>query len=250
MGFGTGVLAAVGFAALLLYAVPKRGVRLWMRKKSRRREETIPDKPTSRVRPQAILHFAIGLVTLGFAFAHVPASYRLGSAGGALYIAFLGSALAGLYLGLAYAVIPARLSRIERTAALPEDLTGDRRALVDRLYREVSGRSEVVKKILEKILLPYTQSLAGPLLLVLSGRRLREEEAALRARIDLVLEGRGQERLAGLPELVRIVVELRAIPAQRFLQRALRLGLPVHVVLFAIALMLLGVHVVSALRVW
>ena len=57
-----------------------------------------------------------------------------------------------------------------------------------------------------------------------------------------MLEGRGKERLAGLAELVRIVVELRALPAQRGLLALLRVGLPIHVVTFGIALALLILH--------
>jgi hypothetical protein len=105
-----------------------------------------------------------------------------------------------------------------------------------------------VKKLLEKVLLPYARAALGPVSLALSGRRLRDEEKRLRAHIDRMLEGRGQDRLAGLPELVRLVVELRAEPAQRWLQRALRAWLPLHIVSFAIALALLAIHVVEVAR--
>jgi hypothetical protein len=104
-----------------------------------------------------------------------------------------------------------------------------------------------VKKILERFLLPYAASPLGPLALLASGRLLREEEAALRARIDAALEGRGKERLGGLAELVRIVVEMRALGAQRGLLLTLRAGLPLHIVSFAIALALLGLHAAFAL---
>jgi Fe-S-cluster-containing dehydrogenase component/CRP-like cAMP-binding protein len=253
LGFGAGVACATGFVLLLAYALPKRGVRLWMRKRGRRRamddRAGAPSPPArSIVHPQAVAHIAIGLVTLGLAFAHAPSPpWRATGAGGAAFVAFLASALAGVFMGVAYAVIPTRLARIERTAALPEDLEEERKGLVEKLYREASGRSEVVKKILEKILLPYATHPLGPVALVASGRRLRDEEAAVRANVDAVLEGRGGERLAGLPELIRVVVELRALPAQRFLQRTLRVGLPVHVITFGIACALLAVHVVTAL---
>jgi hypothetical protein len=84
--------------------------------------------------------------------------------------------------------------------------------------------------------------------LLFSGRTLHAEEAVLRARIDGVLEGRGAERLAGLHELIRVVVELRSLPAQRLLLGALRIGLPVHVITFGIATVLLVLHVVGVLR--
>jgi len=156
------------------------------------------------------------------------------------------SSLAGVATAAAYRLVPPVLTRLERTAALPEDLPAARAALLDRLYREVSGRSELVKKIFERILLPYGKAPHGPLLLLAGGLRLREEEQRLRARVDAVLAGRGSERLAGTDELVRIVVELRAIPAQRWLQRSLRWGLPLHIVTFAVACALLVAHVAQA----
>jgi hypothetical protein len=230
LAWGAGVAAAAGFGLLLLYAVPKRGVRLWMRHarqqggaEDRAGEEPRPAR--SRVRPQLVAHLAIGLVTAGLAIAHAPWP-RSGrpTLGAALHLAFWLSALAGGLTALAYRVLPRRLARIERSAALPEDFAAARRDLLDRLYREVSGKSELVKKIVEKILLPYARRALGPAALLLSGRRLREEERALRARIDAALEGRGAERLAGLSDLIRIVVELRALPAQRWLLGALRVG--------------------------
>ena len=247
MGWAAGVLAALGFALLVLYAVPKRLVRLWMRPKASDAEARAP--VVSRVRPQLAVHLALGLVTTGLVFAHAPAAPLAPStAGGALRLAFLASALAGGFAAVAYRILPRRLARLERTAALPEDFSRARRELLDRLYREVSGRSDLVKKIFEKILLPYTKSPLGPIALLASGRSIRAEEQSLRARIDRVLEGRGKERLAGLDELVRIVVELRALPAQRGLLFALRAGLPAHVVTFGIALALLVVHVIASTR--
>ena len=57
LAWGAGVAAAIGFVLLLLYAIPKRGVRFWMRRRGR------PAQPSpsgaeaetpvrSRVRPQ------------------------------------------------------------------------------------------------------------------------------------------------------------------------------------------------------
>ena len=255
--WAAGAAAAVGCALLLLYAVPKRGVRFWMRRKDGARaaeagaagQAGVEDRPAVRsvVRPQLRAHLAIGLVTAGLALAHAPWP-RSGrpTLGGALHLVFWATAIAGGLTALAYRLVPRRLARIERTAALPEDFAAGRRELVDRLYREVSGKSDLVKKVVEKILLPYARSPLGPIALLLSGRRLREEERALRARIDRVLEGRGAERLAGLSELIRLVVELRALPAQRWLLRSLRAGLPVHVITFGIAVALLVLHAATA----
>lgn len=245
-GLAFGIAAAIGMVALLAYAAPKRIPRLLRRTKSADHDGT---RARSRLRPHAVAHTAIGLVTLALAIGHAPWPLaRAHGIGAALLAALALASLAGMATALAYALVPARLTRIERTAALPEDLANARAALLARLYREASGRSDLVKKILEKILLPYARAALGPIALVLSGRRLRDEEQRLRARIDRVLEGRGQERLAGLPELVRIVVELRAIPAQRAMQRAIRVGLPLHVVSFAVAMALLVLHVVEVTR--
>ncbi|MFT3772582.1 MAG: cyclic nucleotide-binding domain-containing protein [Minicystis sp.] len=242
MGLAAGVTAAVGMVLLLAYAIPKRRIRLWLRPRT---EGATRAKPASVVRPQLEAHLALGLITAGLALAHAPLRGGGGS-GAALLYALATTSLAGGLGGIAYRLLPPRLSRIERAAALPEDFARARRDLHDRLYREASGKSELVKKILEKILLPYARSPLGPLALVASGRSLREEQAALRARIDTVLEGRGQERLAGLSELLRIVVELRALPAQRILLGALRVWLPIHVVTFGVALAMLVLHVIFA----
>ncbi|MDI1449179.1 cyclic nucleotide-binding domain-containing protein [Polyangium sp. 6x1] len=249
LGGAAGILAAVGFVLLVLYAVPKRLVRLWMHKRAGE-ENAEPRTPVaSRVRPQLAVHLALGLVTTGLVFAHAPMDpIAPSTAGGALRLVFLVSALVGGLSALAYAVLPRRMARIERSAALPEDFAAARRELVDRLYREVSGKSDLVKKIFDKILVPFAMSSAGPLLLLASGRTLRQEEEVLRARIERVLEGRGKERLAGLDGLVRIVVELRALPAQRLLLRLLRVGLPLHILTFGMAMALLVVHVAAVMK--
>lgn len=246
-GYWAGVFAAVVFVMLALYAGPKRLVRFWMQKKKTKDAEST--KTTSRVRPQLAIHVALGFVALGLVAAHAPiTSLWPRSAGSALRLAFVTTTFFGLWTALVYRVLPARLARIERTAALPEDFSTARRELMDRLYRDVSGKSDLVKKLFEKILVPYTKHPLGPLFLLLNGRSLRDEEKHLRERIDVVLEGRGKERLAGLDGLVRIVVERRALPVQRFLLFMLRSGLPAHVVTFTLALALLIVHAATAVR--
>ncbi|MEO7330677.1 MAG: 4Fe-4S dicluster domain-containing protein, partial [Minicystis sp.] len=248
LGLYAGITAALVMLALLAYALPKRGIRLWMK---RRDPTTAPPEKraaTSKVRPQLSIHLALGLLAPGLALAHAPmSSASRQSLGGALLSALVVSSIAGAFTALAYRLIPARLARLERTAALPEDFATGRRELLDRLYREVSGKSELVKKLFERVLLPYVQSKGGPMLLLISGRRLREEERVLRERIDLLLEGRGKERLAGLAELIKIVVELRSLPAQRWLLASLRVGLPLHIVTFGLATVLLGLHAVFAI---
>jgi hypothetical protein len=198
------------------------------------------------VRPQLRIHLAIGLLTAGVSLAHAPIRSGGGSGAALLYALAITSA-AGALAAIAYRILPSRLARIERAAALPEDFSRARQELSDRLFRAASGKSDLVKKLLEKILLPYAQSPLGPLALLASGRSLREEQAALRAHVDAVLEGRGQERLAGLSELVRVVVEMRALPAQRVLLAALRVWLPLHIATFGVATALLVVHVALAI---
>ncbi|MFO0593332.1 MAG: cyclic nucleotide-binding domain-containing protein [Polyangiaceae bacterium] len=266
-GYAAGITAAIGIGLLLAYAAPKRLVRLWMKKRNvedyaRSAANSAPPSGAppprtglrppsgglSKVEPQLHLHLAIGVLTVGLAIAHAPAKVPTVSAGSALSFAFLTTSILGALTALAYRFLPERLARIERTAQLPEDFPSARRELLDRLYREVSGKSELVKKLFEKVLVPYTKSVFGPAVLLVSGRRLRDEQRALQTRIDTLLEGRGQERLAGLTNLLRIVVELRALPAQRFLLRTLRAGLIAHIATFAIAVALLVVHIVTALR--
>lgn len=253
-GLTAGMGAAMGVLSLLAYAVPKRGVKLWMRERGEVRElepARSADEPatTSRVAPHYRIHLALGMITLALVVAHVPWPIAArASAGGAALVAMLATAAIGAAAAILYHLVPRRLARIERTALLPEDFGPTRRTLLDRLYRDVSGKSDLVKKIFEKILLPYAKSPLGPLALLASRRTLREEEQALRARVERVLQGRGKERLAGLGELVRLVVELRALPAQRWLQRIVRVGLPLHVVTFCIATALVVGHVFLVLR--
>lgn len=247
-GYWAGVAAAAVFGALLLYAAPKRLVKLWLKKKGKEAPDT-KSATSSRVRPQLAVHLALGFVALGLVATHASMTdWWPRSVGTALRLAFLSTTVFGIWMAIAYRWLPSRLARIERTAALPEDFSTARRELMDRLYRDVSGKSDLVKKIFEKILVPYTKQPLGAVWLFLSGRSLRDEENALRKRIDVVLEGRGKERLAGLDGLVRIVVERRALSVQRFLLLALRFGLPGHVVTFSLAMALLVVHVLTAVR--
>jgi Fe-S-cluster-containing hydrogenase component 2 len=245
-GLVAGVLAGTGMLALLAYALPKRRIRGWMRPRAEaaRALETA-NRVESKMRPRLEAHLALGLVTLGLASAHaVPRAG--GGPGSALLFGLVATSFAGAWTALAYRLVPSRLARIERVPALPEDFARAKDELDERLYAGASGKSDLVKKLLEKILLPYARRPSGPLLLLASGRTLREEEAALAARVDAVLEGRGKERLAGLAELTRIVVELRALPAQRICLLTLRVGLPLHIVSFVLALALLALHVATA----
>jgi Fe-S-cluster-containing dehydrogenase component len=249
-----GWLAAVVMIALTAYAVPKRFLARFVERKkkssaARRATGSGPSEETarSRLRPHYLIHLALGgLVIAGVA---LHSGLRMpGTAAGALAAAFWGTVCFGLFGVMCYRVVPARLTRLERKGALPEDLAAERDLLFDRLHRHSSGKSDLLKKIAEKILVPYARSASGPLELLIAGRSLREEETRLKKQVEAVLEGRGAERLEGLDELIRIVVELRALPARRALTLALRGWLPVHVIGTGILFALLGLHILQMTR--
>jgi Fe-S-cluster-containing dehydrogenase component len=248
-GLWCGIAAAVAIVLLVAYAIPKRVVRLWAHRRTRSRADKVgvaasktPAAPRSRVRPIYVLHLVLGLGAMAAVIGHAGTRVPDDPAG-ALHLAFWIVALGGALLGVAYRVVPRRLSRIEREGLLPEDLARRRTELVDRLYRAGSGKSDLVKAIAERILVPYARSATGPLALVLSGRTLSAEEARVRGKVDAMLQGRGAERLGGIDELVRIVVELRALPARRVLTGILRGFLPLHIVGTALVLALVAIHV-------
>ncbi len=256
-GFGllAGWLGLIATLALAAYAIPKRAIRWWLQKRDKTsaarraaepRAEAAPAR--SRLKPLAQAHVLLGLFATAAVATHAGPAIGSGVTG-ALALAFWLTALSGVFGALAYRLLPARLSRIERKGALPEDLAPERELLFDRLYRAISGKSELVKKLADRVLLPYARAPLGALWLALSGRGLRAEQARLRRQIDDLLEGRGGEKLAGIDELVRIVVELRALPARRWLTRLLRGWLIVHVLVTAALLGLLALHVVAVV-IW
>ena len=254
-GFAAGVIAALLVVALASYTLPKRIVRLWMgRRRASERTEVGQVRPEgeatpplrSAVRPHYRAHLALGALAAAIALGHAPLR-GTATVGGALLLGLLATCVLGVLGAAAYAAVPRRLARLERRALLPEDYAGAREALVDRLHRELSGTSDLVKAIADRVLLPYATSPLGPAALLLSGRRLRDEEARLLAMVDAVLEGRGKERLGGLTRLVGTCVEMRALPAQRALTLLLRAVVPAHGALGAIVLVLLVVHVLAVL---
>ncbi len=244
LGLILGVASALLLVALAAYSVPKRLAARWRRRRVGKgmREADAPS-PRSRTRPHFIAHLALGVIAAGCALGHAGASSAASSPAGLLYAAFWITAALGAAGALAYRWIPPRLTRLERRGLLPEDLAAERRALEDRLYRQTSGRSDLIKAIVERVLVPYARAPLGSVALALSARGLGGEEQRLRQRIDRALEGRGGDRLAGLDDLVRTVVELRAMSARRGMQAALRAWLPLHIVASSITLALLAVHV-------
>jgi Fe-S-cluster-containing dehydrogenase component/CRP-like cAMP-binding protein len=250
-GLWCGIAAALAVVLLVAYAIPKRVLRLWAHRRTRSRADKVglaaPTKtaaaPRSRVRPLYVLHLALGLGAMAAVVGHAGTRVPDDPAG-ALHLAFWIVALGGALLGIAYRVVPRRLSRIEREGLLPEDLGRRRTELVDRLYRAGSGKSDLVKAIAEKILVPYARAPFGSLALFLTGRSLADEEARLSTAINRTLQGRGHTRLQGLPELVKVVVELRALPLRRVLTFVLRGLLPVHVIATGVLVALLALHVI------
>ncbi len=161
----------------------------------------------------------------------------------------------GLFGAAVYAVVPRRLTRLEHGGALPEDLGSERDRLLDRLQRELSGKSGPLKRLTAEHLLPWTRDGVGRLGLLVSGRSLGDERARLRARVDAWLpaelrEGASHpharaEALAGLEPLLRTCVELRALPLRRGLTAALRGWLGPHVLLTGALFVALVIHVAS-----
>ena len=252
LGYAFGWISLVAMVLLMAYALPKRLVKLWMRKRRRKSlafvmdetAEKAPARVRSRIRPFYVAHLALGIAAPGAVALHSGLAFP-GSPAGAVQLAFWATVAAGTFGGLAYRLVPRRLSRLERAGALPEDLKRERDNLLDRLYRALSGRSELVKTITGKVLLPYANAPFGWLVLLISGRSLAREEARLRRRIDLALQGRGIGKTAGLDDAVRIAVEMRALPARRCLNALVRGWAPVHLVTAGILCALLVVHVVG-----
>ncbi|MBL9021222.1 MAG: cyclic nucleotide-binding domain-containing protein [Myxococcales bacterium] len=242
LGLAAGILAGALFVALLAYAVPKRAVRAWMKLPAPK------SGPRSVTRPHYLAHLALGLFCLAGAIAHTPAPLALrATAGSALFASLLVAGLSGVALASIYAFVPRALARVERVPLLPEDFRGEREALEGRLFRAMSGKSDLVKAVCDKIVIPYVRAPLGWARLVASARDLRREHRALRSRIDVMLEGRGREKLTGLDEICRVAIELRALPAQRVLLGLLRAPLPVHLAAIGVASALLVIHVVRVI---
>jgi Fe-S-cluster-containing dehydrogenase component len=238
-----GVLGFVLVLLLASHAIVKRvsGVR------RRARRALSRSGAVSTVAPFVSFHAASGFLAAACVLLHGGTSVR-GGLLGALSLAFWGVAVSGALGALVYRLLPSRLSRIERTASLPEDETKEREALLDRLHAAVSGANVAKKELVRRILAPYGATWGGALSLITTGRSLAEEEAALAARVDRVLGGRKSDRLLDIAALVRTAVEMRAQRARRVLGALLRAWLPIHLTGTALLLALLALHVVGAIR--
>jgi hypothetical protein len=208
----------------------------------------------SSVRGHFVAHLALGVLTPALVFLHaagagggVGAFCSLRSSGGALSLALLAATFAGVVAAVAYARLPRRIAALAPNPRPLEEIPRELSLLEDRLFRELTGRSPLVKKIVEKVLLPYQRAPLGPLQLLAAGRSRRRERARLRDAIDQRLQGRGRDKRAGLETLLALVVAHRALRAARLLSRVLLWVLPLHVVPAALVAALLVAHVIEVL---
>jgi Fe-S-cluster-containing dehydrogenase component len=238
-----GVLGLVLVVLLASHAIVKRVSSV----RRRARRALSRSGAVSTVAPFVSFHAASGVLAAACVLVHAGTTVR-GGLLGALSLAFWGVAASGVLGALVYRFLPSRLSRIERTASLPEDEPKEREALIDRLHAAVSGANAAKKELVRRILAPYGAAWSGTLSLIASGRSLAEEEAALAGRVDRALGGRKSERLADIDGLVRTAVEMRAQRARRVQSTLLRAWLPIHLTGTALLLALLALHVVGALR--
>ncbi len=257
LGFVSGWLAAALMLVLVGHALPKRAVSLWMRRRDRaaaaraRLHEREPERPLprSRVRPFYLAHLAIGLWLPALLLAHAGTRVPGSAAGLVQVLAWIVVAL-GLFGAGAYAVLPRRLAALERRGALPEDLLDEREHLLDRLQRDLSGKSTWLKHVTASTLLPWARQPLGGLISLASGHDLAAAQRGLRARAEALfpreLDDRPQARaatLAGLDEVIRTCVELRALPARRLATALLRGWLVPHVLVTGALLLGLIAHV-------
>lgn len=248
LALAAGVVAGVGSVLLAGHALLKRRVSLWLapREKGPLGRSGIRPTAGSFLSPWMRAHQSLGLVTLGATLFHSGFVWP-GGVSGALLMTLLASAGSGIFGALCYRLVPPRLSRLEWRGALPEELGRERDELVDRLYRLTSGQDPLVKRVAEVILVPYSRSGWESLRLLASGRDLNQERARLRRVIDERLEGRGRERSSALDDLIKVVVDLRALPLRRGLTAALRFWQPVHAGLTLAFITLLALHVLARL---
>jgi hypothetical protein len=197
------------------------------------------------------LHVTLGAVALAATLGHAG----FGSARGfylPLSLSLWTALISGALSAAAYRWLPRRLTPLERTGLLPEDLAAERRRLLEVLESGISQRSAVVKALFSGLILPYERSALASAGLAVSGRGLRDAERRLRGRVDELLAGRGRDRLDGIEPLIRAAVELSALRGRRVLTALLR-GLPmIHAVSSVVFVLLLVVHVAGAVvgRLW
>jgi hypothetical protein len=250
VSIAAGWFGAFGCVFLVAYAGVKRGQRYWAKKRlrdSRSRRADRPHSASSRVSIWLEAHVAVGWLTLAAVLVHGGLAVR-NNLSGVLALVFVSMVATGAWLVLAFRFVPTRLRRLESKGALPEDLGSERRVLEDRLYQLTSGRDQFTKKVAEVVLLPYSTSAWESLKLLASGRSLRDERERLETRVQHLTEGRAGSRVEALSELIKTVVELRALPLRRGLTAALRGLQPIHAGLAVTLFVLLIIHVLGHSR--
>jgi Fe-S-cluster-containing dehydrogenase component/CRP-like cAMP-binding protein len=242
---GRGAAAAffAGGALLLLaaYALGKRAPLLLERRLRRNTARPLGARAY-------VFHVTLGLAAAAVVPWHAPSFALAPRSLGALLTLFFGLAAAsGAALALAYAWLPRGLARLERRPVLPETVTKEREELETRLFKALSGKDDLLKKVAEKVLLPYARAWSSGVRLLLSGRDLQAEERRLEELVIAKLEGRRNDpRLHGLRDLVRLAIDLAVLPVLRAHNGALRGLLPIHVVTMLASIVLLVAHVLTA----
>ncbi len=260
-GLASGWIAALSLVGLVAHAVPKRMLKLWMRPRDRNRhqnrdrlaeptETPAANLPRSRVRPFYLLHIGLGLLLPGLLLAHAGFGGHADPVAASLLVLTWATLAIGLFGAATHALLPSRLAALERRGALPEDLVGEREHLLDRLQRELSGKSNLVKRLTADFLLPWALAPLGGVELLIRGRDLHHHQDHLRARIDAALPEELREQaqarataLVGIDDCIRVCVELRALPARRLANALLRGWLMPHVLLTGALLVALVVHI-------
>jgi Fe-S-cluster-containing dehydrogenase component/CRP-like cAMP-binding protein len=242
-GQGFGFLSLALVLALFAYGVQKRRYRKTPKRKRGARADAKGVAPKT-TRAAFRLHVWLGFAALAAVALH--AGFKLPSSAHTLVGAvFWCSSLLGVLGYAAYQLLPPVLTRIERKGLLPEDFSRERSRLMDRLFRATSGKSEAIKLLVRRVLMPYARAPWGGLSLVTSGRNLREEEAQLNQRLFDVLQDKAPAHAREIEELTRTVVEIRALPVRRVLTFLLRAVLPVHVLTLGLLAVFLVVHLVA-----
>lgn len=240
VGYAAGWVGAVAMFGLMAYSIPKRLPQTWLRRRRPKRPRAPASR--SRIRTQLLAHIALGFVCIAAVVAH--AGLRIPPNLTGALMALVGATLALGGVGTwVYRALPRRLSRLEHESTLPERLPLERAGLVDRVYRDLSGRPAALKSLAAKLLLPYAKSTTGSLALVLSGRSLEQETRRILSVASARLAAEDRESKEALPALVASCVELRALPARRFLTRWLRGWLPLHIVLGGLSVAAVTAHI-------
>ncbi len=233
-------------AGLMVLALLGHGLRKRWRSRRRAAPQKLADHTTSRLASWLRAHVVLGVLAPLCVLAH--AGLGNGGTASALALCFWLCFALGLSSALVYRTVPPRLTRLERRVVPLEQRAREAVELEDRLHAAVSRGGSVARKLFEAVIAPYLRSPLTPLKLVISGRSLAEEERALAARIERLLQGRGQRESEAVRDELGAAVELAARPARALLERLLAAAPLGHALLGAMLLVLLVLHVIGVLR--